>query len=417
MIQSIPASGGARPTAQALRTRAPESDERLARRVCGEDGQAAFARLYERYHQQLYRYCRSIVRDEYDAQDALQSAMAGAFAALSRGEREIAVRPWLFRIAHNEAVSLLRRRRPQEVSADEQELAAEPSAADPAAIVEQRERFSTLLADLRNLTARQRSVLLMRELSGLSTQEIAAALSSTPGAVKQTLFESRAALRDQEEGRSMGCEQARSVILEDDGRMLRGRRMRSHIRRCAGCRELAEGISTRRADLLALAPPLPALAASALLSRLLDAGTGVVGTASGSAGGVAAGAGQTAAGAGGSAASSGGVTVGGVASGAIAHAGGALVVKALVTAAVIAAGATAAGVTLSDTTDLHHPLSRATPARSHANPRAAAARSGAHRARRHGGAVASGRVPARRATPRDGGGRAGGAGGAGGSSG
>src|SRR5215211_7680372 len=71
----------------------------------------AFARVYERHHQELYRYCRSVLRHDEDAQDALQNTMTSAFAALQREGREIALRPWLFRIAHNESISLLRRRR------------------------------------------------------------------------------------------------------------------------------------------------------------------------------------------------------------------------------------------------------------------------------------------------------------------
>src|SRR3954465_6557696 len=75
---------------------------------------AAFATVYQRHHQALYRYCRSILRHEEDAQDALQSTMARAFAALQREPRDFELRPWLFRIAHNEAISILRRRRATE---------------------------------------------------------------------------------------------------------------------------------------------------------------------------------------------------------------------------------------------------------------------------------------------------------------
>src|SRR4051794_33867831 len=83
---------------------------RLRRAARGDA--AAFAAVYERHHQSLYRYCRSILRHDEDAQDALQSTMAKAFAALQTERREIEMRPWLFRIAHNEAVSILRRRTP-----------------------------------------------------------------------------------------------------------------------------------------------------------------------------------------------------------------------------------------------------------------------------------------------------------------
>src|SRR6476661_560758 len=88
------------------------SDERLAR-LASRRSERAFATLYERHHQALYRYCLSIVRNPQDAQDALQSALVRALAALRASERDLAVRPWLFRIAHNEAVSILRKRRPE----------------------------------------------------------------------------------------------------------------------------------------------------------------------------------------------------------------------------------------------------------------------------------------------------------------
>src|SRR5918998_3385359 len=83
----------------ALRSRAARGDA------------VAFAAVYERHHQALYRYCRSIVRHDHDAQDALQNTMARAFAALQDRPRDLELRPWLFRIAHNEAVSIVRRRR------------------------------------------------------------------------------------------------------------------------------------------------------------------------------------------------------------------------------------------------------------------------------------------------------------------
>src|SRR5258705_5433706 len=84
-------------------------DERLARLV--ESGsERAFVVIYERYHQPLYRYTRSILHDADDAHDALQSTLARSLAALRRGQRDAPLCPWLFRIAHNEAISVIRRR-------------------------------------------------------------------------------------------------------------------------------------------------------------------------------------------------------------------------------------------------------------------------------------------------------------------
>jgi Sigma-70 region 2 len=77
-------------------------DERLARSVTDGD-QEAFAELYERYQQPLMRYCRSILGAEADSQDAVQSAFVRALAALQRDSRNAPLRPWLYRIADNEA--------------------------------------------------------------------------------------------------------------------------------------------------------------------------------------------------------------------------------------------------------------------------------------------------------------------------
>ena len=87
-------------------------DDRLARRAAAGDRQA-FAVLYQRHHQSLFRYCRAILGDAEDAADALQNTMAAALRALPGERREIRLKPWLYRIAHNESISLLRRRSPR----------------------------------------------------------------------------------------------------------------------------------------------------------------------------------------------------------------------------------------------------------------------------------------------------------------
>jgi RNA polymerase sigma factor (sigma-70 family) len=258
------------------------SDERLARLV-GTGNERAFAVLYERHHQPLYRYCRSMLRHDADAQDALQSALAGAFAALKREQRDAPLRPWLYRIAHNEAVSVLRRRHPE---AELSDLAETPggSVEDQ---VEGRARLLQLVADMRELPERQRAALLMRELSGLSHEEIALALETSVGSAKQTIFEARHSLLEFAEGRAMACEAVRRTVSDGDGRALRGRRVRAHLRECASCATFAAGISERRSDLRALAPPLPAFAAAGLLARVLGGGSGHGGGAGGLAVGAA----------------------------------------------------------------------------------------------------------------------------------
>jgi len=332
------------------------SDARLAR-LASAGSARAFATLYERHHQALYRYCYSIVRNPQDAQDALQSALARAFAALRGRERDLAVRPWLFRIAHNEAVSILRRRRGEEPPVDELEPAA---ALDVEGAVDQRERLASLVADLQALPLRQRSALVMRELSGLSIEEIASALSISPGVAKQTLFEARSSLQLFAEGRAMDCEEVRRA-LSGDGRALRGRKLRAHLRACSACREFRAQIDVRSADLQALAPALPAAASAAALSGLLAHGAGA-----GHAGGAAAAAGTAAS----------------------SHAAQALLVKGLVGVALVG-GATAGTVRLASSPTAHrHPSHRhhAVPAAGRgAEGRAASTSSAAGRATRVAG--------------------------------
>src|SRR4029077_5229495 len=125
---------------------------------------------------------RSILRDDADAQDALQSTFTRALSALKRGQRSAPLRPWLFRIAPNEAISGLRRRRRGEESLADTSLPLAASAEDQAG---ERAQLAVLLSDLAALPDRARSALVMRELSGLSHEEIAIALRTTPGAAKQ----------------------------------------------------------------------------------------------------------------------------------------------------------------------------------------------------------------------------------------
>src|SRR4051794_33267802 len=160
-----------------------------------------FASLYVLHHQELYRYCRTILRDDHDAQDAAQTTMVKALSALPTIEREVDHRPWLFRIAHNESVSLLRARRPTEPL----HLAAPVGVDDLPQRLEDRERLTDLRADLGDLPERQRTALVLREFSGYSHEQIAERLDTTPRAVKQLIFEARSALHVCTEERGLAC--------------------------------------------------------------------------------------------------------------------------------------------------------------------------------------------------------------------
>ena len=251
---------------------------------CATAHEHAFAALYHEHHQSLYRYCMSILRHEQDAQDALQNTMVKAYAAMLGAQPEAQMRPWLFRVAHNECVSLLRRRRQTTELADDL-----PAAATTEQRHAEREELRQLEQDLSQLPERQRSALVLRELSGLSHDEIAAVLGVTPKIVKSTIFDARSALLQYREGREMGCAIVRAALSDGDKRVLRGRRQRAHLRDCAACRAFEVSMHARPAQLAALAPPLPAAAAAALLHQLLGgAGAGSAGLAGVSAAGMVA---------------------------------------------------------------------------------------------------------------------------------
>jgi RNA polymerase sigma factor (sigma-70 family) len=245
------------------------SDDRLPRMVAAGN-EEAFATLYDRYHQKLYRYCRSMLGKDEDAQDALQSTFAGAYAALAQGRRNAPMRPWLYRIAHNESVSVMRRRRPEvEISEDQV-----PPAASAAAVADERGRLALLMADLAALTERQRAALVMRELGGLSHAEIAAALTIEESGAKQTIFEARRSLQEFAEGRAMVCDEVCQAIPTGGGRTLRSRKVRAHLRDCRGCHAFADAIPSRTKSLHALAPPLAGAAATSILRRAIASGAG-----------------------------------------------------------------------------------------------------------------------------------------------
>lgn len=228
------------------------SDERLAQ-LAAAGNDPAFSTLYNRYSGTLFAYCRSITRNVDDGWDALQNAMIKVLVALRRTPgRSAPVRPWLFCICHNEAVGILRKR-----SAAERVAGASTcttvAGADEEALV--REVVSEVVSDVQQLPTGQRAALVMRELADLRYDEIAIALETTEGNARQLVFAAREGLRDSRAGRGLPCESVRDQLSLADGRLLRRRSVRAHLRTCDGCREYA--VSVRRRA------PQPARALSA----------------------------------------------------------------------------------------------------------------------------------------------------------
>ncbi|MEY2512899.1 MAG: hypothetical protein QOJ89_257, partial [bacterium] len=197
------------------------------------------------------------------------------------------LRPWLYKIAHNEAITIMRRRRPQ----TELSPALEPTVPGPEVDAEQRGRLSQLVDDLRMLPERQRGALVMRELNGLSYDEIGSALGLSNEAARRAVFDARSALHDALDGRATECVSVRHSLSDGDRRSLRARGIRAHLRSCDDCASFQRSIGARRADLHALAPWLSGAAVMGVLGAGGAGGGGALLAASGGASATAAGGG------------------------------------------------------------------------------------------------------------------------------
>jgi RNA polymerase sigma factor (sigma-70 family) len=170
----------------ALRT---QPDRRLVTLV-REGYEAAFEEIVRRYGKQLGRFAAAIVGGR--AEDVTQDAFSKALLALRRDDAEIELRPWLYRIVRNTALNELRDRPPTAETLAE----AIAGGRNPAEELEQREQLADLMKRLQALPESQRAAIVMRELEGLSHEEIAAALGLSGGAARQAIHRARTALRD-----------------------------------------------------------------------------------------------------------------------------------------------------------------------------------------------------------------------------
>ena len=166
-----------------------QPDRRLVTLV-REGYEAAFEEIVRRYGRPLTRYAAAIVGSR--SEDVTQDALSKALLALRRDdEKEIELRPWLYRIVRNTALNDLRDRPPTTEILEEAIAAGRGTAAE----AEQREQLQELIERLRALPERQRAAIVMREFEGLSHEEIAAALGLSGGGARQVIFRAREALR------------------------------------------------------------------------------------------------------------------------------------------------------------------------------------------------------------------------------
>ena len=167
-----------------------QPDRRLVSLV-REGYESAFEEIFRRYGAALRNYAASIVTAQR-ADDVTQEAFTKAYLALRGTDKEIQLRPWLYRIVRNTALTNLRDEPKPGLELDE----ASGAGVSAEELAEQREDIKRLTAGLRELPEPQRAAIVMRELEGLSHEQIATSLGLSGGAVRQSIYRARRTLRE-----------------------------------------------------------------------------------------------------------------------------------------------------------------------------------------------------------------------------
>ncbi len=317
-----------------------QGDEKLiAMARSGNPG--AFETIVDRYQGRLLGFCRQMLGSTEDAEDVLQEVFVNAYRAMLADEREINLRPWLYRIARNRCLNLLRK--PSADAQESMDMVPEVEAASTAEKVHNREEFRQILSDVNKLPETQRSALLLREMDALSYEEIADAMETTVPSIKSLLVRARISLAEASQARLLTCGEVRVELSEAaEGLRKVSAPVRRHVRECDECADFRSQVRSNEKLLAAIFPVAPLFALKGFIASKLGLSGGSA--ASGAAGGAAAGGGAAAAG---GAASGIGAALGGSgAAGGLGGLGGAIggaigtkAVAGVVTAAVLTAGA------------------------------------------------------------------------------
>jgi RNA polymerase sigma factor (sigma-70 family) len=170
-----------------------------------------FLELVAELRPELHRYAARLTGSVIDGEDVVQDTLAKAYYALSMAQELPPLRPFLFRIAHNSALDLLRRyeRKHVERSVDAAERALEDERADPEVV---RAALGTFL----ELPVAQRSAVILKDVLGCSLEEIVESTGATLPAVKAALVRGRAGIRTKHAERSAGSANERSAGARRD---------------------------------------------------------------------------------------------------------------------------------------------------------------------------------------------------------
>ena len=229
------------------------SDEQLLA-LFRAGNEEAFGAIHDRYRQRLFAYVRQMLSKgpRQDAEDVMQDVFVRAYGALRADDREINLRAWLYRVAHNRCIDHLRR--PTPPAAEIFEMSRKPLH-DPIEEAQRREDLARLVEDVSRLPEQQRSALLMREIDGLSYADLASALDVTVPAVKSLLVRARVGLVEAAEARDADCCEIRDDLLASYDRGVKASgRARKHMRSCDGCTEYRGALRGMRRSFAALSP-------------------------------------------------------------------------------------------------------------------------------------------------------------------
>jgi RNA polymerase sigma-70 factor (ECF subfamily) len=181
---------------------AEDSDRTLVARAQGGDREA-FGRLLRRYEKRVFSVANSILRNPDDARDVAQEAFWKAHNALANFDGQAQFFTWMYRITVNLAIDYLRKRRGQRVEFDDARANGEEDGADPTGLsprrlgfdphraLEDQELRGQLERSLAQLSPAHRAVLVLREVEGLSYQEMADVVGCSIGTIMSRLFHAR----------------------------------------------------------------------------------------------------------------------------------------------------------------------------------------------------------------------------------